>query len=80
MGVLAGVCLAASVGAPMQQKVTADSEREEDLEKLRALGFNTVRTSVEGNVREPPEREYHLENLPLRNKSRAAPSGRPNFA
>ena len=53
--------------APMLEKVTADSPRawEEDLEKIKGLGFNTVRTWVEWNVGEPREGEYHLENLDL---------------
>jgi beta-galactosidase len=38
---------------------------EEDLLKIKGLGFNTVRTWVEWNVGEPREGEYHLENLDL---------------
>src|SRR5215470_12655361 len=53
--------------APMLEKVTAESEKawREDLEKIKGLGFNTVRTWVEWNVGEPREGEYHLENLDL---------------
>ena len=53
--------------APMLEKVTGESARawKEDLEKIKELGFNTVRTWVEWNVGEPREGEYHLENLDL---------------
>lgn len=53
--------------APMLDPLTADSERlwKEDLQKIKKLGFNTVRTWVEWNVGEPREGEYHLENLDL---------------
>jgi len=53
--------------APMLEEVSADSARlwEEDLLKIKGLGFNTVRTWVEWNVGEPREGEYHLENLDL---------------
>ena len=53
--------------APMLDPVTKDSSRlwKEDLQKIKALGFNTVRTWVEWNVGEPREGEYHLENLDL---------------
>lgn len=53
--------------APMLEVVSADSARlwEEDLLKIRGLGFNTVRTWVEWSVGEPREGEYHLENLDL---------------
>lgn len=37
----------------------------QDPEKIKGLGFNTVRTWVEWNVGEPREGEYHLENLDL---------------
>jgi beta-galactosidase len=51
----------------MLEKVTADSAKAwtADLEKIKGLGFNTVRTWVEWNVGEPREGEYHLENLDL---------------
>src|SRR3974390_770929 len=54
-------------GARRLEKVTGDSARawKEDLEKIKGLGFNTVRTWVEWNVGEPREGEYHLENLDL---------------
>ena len=53
--------------APMLEKVTSESAKawKEDLEKIRGLGFNAVRTWVEWNVGEPREGEYHLENLDL---------------
>lgn len=53
--------------APMLDPVTKDSSRlwKEDLQKIKTLGFNTVRTWVEWNVGEPREGEYHLENLDL---------------
>jgi beta-galactosidase len=53
--------------APMLEPIVADSERRwnEDLQKIKGLGFNTVRTWVEWNVGEPREGEYHLENLDL---------------
>ena len=43
------------------------SEREwrEDLQKIKGLGFNTVRTWVEWSAGEPREGQYHLENLDL---------------
>lgn len=52
---------------PILEPVTADSAREwkADLEKIKGLGFNTVRTWVEWNTGEPREGEYHLENLDL---------------
>ena len=53
--------------APMLEPVNGDSARlwKEDLQKIKRLGFNTVRTWVEWNVGEPREGEYHLENLDL---------------
>jgi beta-galactosidase len=53
--------------APMLEEVKENSARlwEEDLLKIKGLGFNTVRTWVEWNVGEPREGEYHLENLDL---------------
>jgi beta-galactosidase len=53
--------------APMLEEINADSPRlwKEDLQKIKGLGFNTVRTWVEWNVGEPREGEYHLENLDL---------------
>ena len=53
--------------APMLEEVNADSARawKGDLEKIKGLGFNTVRAWVEWNVGEPREGEYHLENLDL---------------
>lgn len=53
--------------APMLEELNAESagKWKEDLEKIKGLGFNTVRTWVEWNVGEPREGEYHLENLDL---------------
>lgn len=53
--------------APMLERITADSPAlwNQDLLKIKALGFNTVRTWVEWNVGEPQEGQYHLENLDL---------------
>ncbi len=53
--------------APMLETITPDSAGlwEEDLSKIKQLGFNTVRTWVEWNVAEPQEGKYHLENLDL---------------
>ncbi len=53
--------------APMLETITPDSPRlwKEDLLKIKALRFNTVRTWVEWNVGEPGEGEYHLQNLDL---------------
>ena len=53
--------------APMLETITDDSPRlwKEDLQKIKGLGFNTVRTWVEWNVGEPEEGKYHLENLDL---------------
>ncbi len=53
--------------APMLEPVTGSSAAEwtADLQKIKSLGFNTVRTWVEWNVGEPREGEFHLENLDL---------------
>jgi beta-galactosidase len=53
--------------APMLETINGDSSRlwKEDLQKIKSLGFNTVRTWVEWNVGEPREGEFHLENLDL---------------
>jgi beta-galactosidase len=53
--------------APMLDPVTPDSPRlwRADLEKIKSLGFNTVRTWVEWSAGEPREGEYHLEQLDL---------------
>ncbi len=53
--------------APMLESVTADSRRlwREDLQKIKTLGFNTVRTWVEWSAGEPRPGEYHLEQLDL---------------
>lgn len=53
--------------APMLSTIDAGSEREwrEDLERIRGLGFNTVRTWVEWSAGEPREGAYSLTNLDL---------------
>lgn len=53
--------------APMIAPLGADSERawRADLQAIKALGFNTVRTWVEWSQMEPRQGEYHLENLDL---------------
>ncbi len=53
--------------APMLEPVTAESRRvwRADLEKIKTLGFNTVRTWVEWTAGEPRAGEYHLGQLDL---------------
>jgi beta-galactosidase len=53
--------------APMLEQITAQSEAEwrKDLQQIRDLGFNTVRTWVEWTACEPRSGEYHFENLRL---------------
>lgn len=53
--------------APMLSTITERSEAEwrHDLETIRGLGFNTVRTWVEWAHCEPREGEFHFENLLL---------------
>ena len=53
--------------APMLEPVTADSAAvwRKDLEQIKGLGFQTVRTWVEWTAGEPREHEYHLEQLDL---------------
>ena len=53
--------------APMIAALNADSEREwrGDLERIRSLGFNTVRTWVEWSAGEPRRGQYRLDNLDL---------------
>lgn len=53
--------------APMWSEVTPESREawRQDLEQIRDLGFNTVRTWVEWARAEPREGEYELENLHL---------------
>jgi beta-galactosidase len=53
--------------APMLSPRTATSREEwrRDLEQIKQLGFNTVRTWVEWAEAEPRRGEYHLENLRL---------------
>lgn len=53
--------------APMLSEITPESEEEwrKDLQQIKDLGFNTVRTWVEWQRVEPREGEYHFENLRL---------------
>lgn len=53
--------------APMIAPLTAGSEREwrADLQKIKDLGFNTVRTWVEWSAGEPRQGEFRLENFDL---------------
>lgn len=53
--------------APMLSEITPESEKEwrADLEQIKRLGFNTVRTWVEWAHCEPRKGEYHFENLQL---------------
>jgi len=53
--------------APMLSDITTSSEAEwrADLQQIKSLGFNTVRTWVEWAHCEPKPGEYHLENLKL---------------
>ncbi|MCD6384161.1 beta-galactosidase [Candidatus Sumerlaeota bacterium] len=53
--------------APMLSTITADSRAEwkKDLEQIKSLGFNTVRTWVDWSHCEPRPGEYHFENLEL---------------
>lgn len=53
--------------APMLSPITSDSEKEwrADLQKIKGLGFNTVRTWTEWTANEPREGEFHFENLDL---------------
>ncbi|HEV2444364.1 MAG TPA: beta-galactosidase, partial [Candidatus Sulfopaludibacter sp.] len=53
--------------APMLEPVTPASAAvwRKDLEQIRSLGFNTVRTWVEWTAGEPRPGEYHLEPLDL---------------
>lgn len=51
----------------MLEPVTADSERawRADLQKIKSLGFNSVRTWIEWSANEPKQGEYHFEQLDL---------------
>jgi len=53
--------------APMLSTITPNSRAEwkRDLEQIKSLGFNTVRTWVEWAHCEPRPGEYHFENLKL---------------
>jgi beta-galactosidase len=51
----------------MQSPITDESREEwkKDLEQIKGLGFNTVRTWVEWTHTEPEEKRYDLKNLEL---------------
>lgn len=53
--------------APMLSEITPNSRAEwkKDLQQIKSLGFNTVRTWVEWAHCEPRPGEYHFENLKL---------------
>ncbi len=53
--------------APMLSEIVPESEQQwrADLQKIKQLGFNTVRTWIEWSKNEPREGEYHFENLDL---------------
>ncbi|UCE07898.1 MAG: beta-galactosidase, partial [bacterium] len=53
--------------APMLATITSESKNEwqHDLQQIKSLGFNTVRTWVEWAHCEPRQGEYHFENLQL---------------
>lgn len=53
--------------APMLSTITENSEAEwrKDIQQIKSLGFNTVRTWVEWAHCEPKEGEYNFENLKL---------------
>lgn len=53
--------------APMLSEITPNSRAEwkKDLQQIKSLGFNTVRTWVEWAHCEPRSGEYHFENLKL---------------
>ncbi len=53
--------------APMWSEITPESRQEwrEDLQQIKDLGFNTVRTWVEWQRAEPEPGKYDLENLEL---------------
>ena len=53
--------------APMLSEITDKSKEEwrQDIEQIKSLGFNTVRTWVEWAHCEPKEGEYNFQNLDL---------------
>ena len=53
--------------APMLSEITPESREEwrKDLEQIKALGFNTVRTWVEWTHSEPKEGQFDFRNLEL---------------
>ncbi|MGF1670256.1 MAG: beta-galactosidase, partial [Balneolaceae bacterium] len=59
--------IGAKARAPMLSKITPESPAEwrRDLQQIRDLGFNTVRTWVEWQRAEPGPGEYNFQNLQL---------------
>jgi beta-galactosidase len=53
--------------APMLERIDASSEQRwgKDLDQIKSLGFNTVKTWVDWATAEPQPGQYHLENLDL---------------
>ncbi|HLR32062.1 MAG TPA: beta-galactosidase, partial [Fodinibius sp.] len=53
--------------APMLSEITPQSRGQwlQDLQQIKSLGFNTVRTWVEWTAIEPREDEYNFKNLHL---------------
>jgi len=53
--------------APMLSEITPNSKDEwrRDLQQIKSLGFNTVRTWVDWQRCEPQQRKYNFENLKL---------------
>lgn len=53
--------------APMLSEITPESKEEwrNDLEQIKSLGYNTVRTWIDWSSTEPREGEYNFENLNL---------------
>ena len=53
--------------APMLERIDATSEQRwsRDLDQIKSLGFNTVKTWVDWSTAEPQPGEYHFENLDL---------------
>jgi len=53
--------------APMLERIDVTSEQRwgRDLDQIKSLGFNTVKTWVDWSTAEPQPGEYHFENLDL---------------
>jgi beta-galactosidase len=53
--------------APMLERIDATSEQRwgKDLDQIKSLGFNTVKTWVDWATAEPQPGQYHFENLDL---------------